>query len=74
MKAFASEIYAAVQSGRLAQPFDAAMVRRACPGWAEGTYHTFIGKHAVGNPDSNTALFVRVSRGQYRLNAPLAKA
>ena len=38
MKTFASQIYAAVHSGRLTQPFNAAMVRKACPGWAERTY------------------------------------
>ena len=74
MKAFGSEIYVAVRSGQLGQPFNAAMVRKACPGWAERTYHTFLGKHAVGNPDSNTALFVRVSRGFYRLNQGRSKA
>jgi hypothetical protein len=67
MKTFASQIYAAVQQGRLSEPFNAAMVKRSCPGWAERTYHTFLSKHAVGNPDGNTALFVRVGRGFYRL-------
>jgi hypothetical protein len=38
MKTFASQIYAAVHTGRLTQPFNAAMVRKACPGWAERTY------------------------------------
>lgn len=66
MKEFASEIYAAVRSGKLAQPFNAAMVKRACPRWAEGTYHTFLGKHSVGNGHT-TELFVRVGRGEYRL-------
>ena len=67
MKEFASDIYAAVRSGKLAQPFNAAMVKRACPGWAEGTYHTFLGKHSVGNGHT-TELFVRIDRGKYRLN------
>ena len=71
MKEFGSEIYAAVRSGKLAQPFNAAMVKRACPGWAEGTYHTFLGKHAVGN-NQTTELFVRVGRGEYRLNRKVA--
>jgi hypothetical protein len=67
MKEFGSEIYAAVHSGKLAEPFNAAMVKRACPGWAERTYRTFLGKHAVGNGQT-TELFVRVGRGLYRLN------
>lgn len=66
MKEFASAIYAAVRSGKLAEPFNAAMAKKACPGWAEGTYHTFFGKHSVGN-GSTTELFVRVERGYYRL-------
>jgi hypothetical protein len=67
MKQFASEIYAAVQAKRLREPFDADAVSRACPGWAERTYHVFLAKHAVGNPGKNTELFVRVSPGVYRL-------
>lgn len=69
MKQFGSEIYAAVKSGKLIQPFDAAMVKKACPGWANRTYHTFLGKHTVGNGNT-TELFVRVGRGLYRLKNP----
>jgi hypothetical protein len=39
----------AVRSGKLAEPFNAAMVKRVCPGWAERTYRVFLSKHAVGN-------------------------
>ncbi len=67
MKEFGSEIYAAVHCGKLAEPFNAAMVKRACPGWAERTYHTFLGKHVVGNGQT-TELFVRAGRGLYCLN------
>jgi hypothetical protein len=66
MKKFATQIYNAVKAGRLAEPFNAAMVKRACPGWAEKTYTVFLSKHAVGN-GSTTELFVRVSPGLYRL-------
>jgi hypothetical protein len=66
MGRFGSEIYAAVRSGNLAQPFTAAMVKRACPGWADRTYHTFLSKHAEGN-GYTTQLFIRVARGSYRL-------
>jgi len=68
MKEFAAAIYSAVQAGRLKEPFNAAMVKSACPGWAEKTYHTFLGKHAEGNGNT-TELFVCVSRGRYRLRA-----
>lgn len=67
MKELASQIFRAVGLGRLLQPFNAEMVKRACPGWANRTYHTFLGKHAVGN-GSTTELFVGVGRGLYRLN------
>lgn len=67
MKAFATDVYDAVKAGRLLQPFDAAMAKMACPGWADKTYHTFFGKHSVGN-GKETELFVRLRRGFYRLN------
>ena len=66
MKKFASEIYAAVHSGKLTEPFNAAMVKRACPGWADRTYHVFLGKHAVGN-GTTTELFKRVAPGFFKL-------
>jgi hypothetical protein len=66
MKHFFSEIYAAVKSGKLKQPFNAAMLKQACPGRAAKSYSVFIGKHAVGN-GKITELFVRVGRGLYRM-------
>jgi hypothetical protein len=71
MKKFGSEIVEAARSGKLAQPFGSAMVKQACPGWADGTYHTFLGKHVVGN-GLTTELFIREARGKYRLNSKLA--
>jgi hypothetical protein len=68
MKQFACEVYTAVKSGKLSQPFSAATAKKACPGWANRTYHNFFGKHTIGN-GSTTELFVRVSRGLYRLNS-----
>jgi len=69
MRDFASQIYAAINAGGLSQPFNAAMVRKACPGWGERTYKSFLPKHAVGN-GKNTELFVRVGRGLYRVSNP----
>jgi hypothetical protein len=66
MKVFGSQIYDAVRSGRLTQPFTAAMVKCACPGWADRTYHTFLAKHAKGNSHT-TELFIRVAPGSYKL-------
>jgi len=67
MKDLASQIYAAVRSGKMAEPFTPDMVRRSCPGWRDHTYGVFLPKHRVGNPGRNTELFVRVGPGLYRL-------
>jgi hypothetical protein len=67
MKAFAAEVYAAVRSGKLAQPFSAKSVKLACPGWAEGTYRNFFNKHRVGNPSGTTELFVRRSSNRFEI-------
>lgn len=64
MKEFATEIYTRVRTGKLVEPFDAATVKRACPGWADRTYHVFLPKHVVGNGNT-TELFIRVGRGLY---------
>ena len=40
MKRFGSEIHAAVKSGKLIQPFNAAMVKQACPGSGAGAGKT----------------------------------
>ncbi|MGD0519648.1 MAG: hypothetical protein ABSA48_00195 [Terracidiphilus sp.] len=69
MKKFASDVFIAARTGRLTEPFDAVMVKKACPGWAEHTYHTFLGKHALGS-GATTEHFVRVDLGQYRLLRP----
>lgn len=66
MREFATQIYAAVRNRRLKEPFGPEDVRRACPGWAQRTYTTFLSKHAVGNPSKTSELFQRVAPGQYR--------
>ena len=66
MKGLASQIYAAVKSGRLKEPFNAAAVKRACPGRSENTFRNFLSKHAIGNGET-TELFERVARGLYRI-------
>jgi hypothetical protein len=54
----------AVRSGKLPTVFGAADVNAALSiHWAE----SFLAKHRVGNPGSETSLFVQVSRGRYRL-------
>lgn len=61
-------IRAAVEAGVLQEPFVAADVKRACPGFAERTSHVFLPKHRVGNPGGETEVFIRVGKGLYRLN------
>jgi hypothetical protein len=67
MKDLGQQICAAVKSGSLVEPFDAIMVRAACPGWTDSAYHIFLSDHAVGvgNP---TELVERISFGLYRLH------
>jgi hypothetical protein len=62
MRQLATETQATVRSGKLIEPFDGAMLKVACPGWAERTYFTSLAKYAVGN-SYTTELFVRVGRG-----------
>lgn len=63
-------IVAAVRYGRLVEPFGQAEFQRACPGFADGTYRTFLHKHCRGNPSHATELFERVSPGRFRLIRP----
>ena len=64
---FINEIRRAVRGGKLRKRFRSADVRTACPGWGERTYSNFLPKHRVGNPGSNTELFVQHEDGSYSL-------
>lgn len=66
-----SATVAAVRAGRLTEPFSQRDFRRACPGFAEGTYRVFLNKHRRGNPGGNSELFERVSPGRFRLLRPI---
>ena len=66
MKGLGLQIYAAVETGRLPEPFNRFMLRAACPGWAENTYRQFLAKHEIGNCQGNPQLFRRLDRGWYR--------
>jgi hypothetical protein len=54
----------AVAAGRIPKQFRPADVNAALKIPFAGT---FLPKHRVGNPGNNTALFVQISRGLYRL-------
>jgi hypothetical protein len=59
-------IRAAVRRGTLSRAFTPADVNKVLKiDWAG----TFLPKHRVANPGGYTELFVRVSRGVYRLRA-----
>lgn len=66
VKDFGKQICEAVELGTLVEPFNAAMIRAACPGWADRTYHIFLSEHVAGNGCAGE-LFERVSFGLYRL-------
>jgi hypothetical protein len=54
----------AVAAGRISKQFRPVDVNTALGiDWAG----TFLPKHCVGNPGNNTELFVKISRGLYRL-------
>ena len=54
MEEFGAQIYVAVIRQTQRKPFNAAMAKKACPGWPEKTYHAFFSQHAIGNPEDNT--------------------
>ena len=67
MSKFVSDIRDARRDGRLPQRFYHNDVEKACPGWAEKTYHVFLPKHRRNNPGGYTAYFERYSDGSYGL-------
>jgi hypothetical protein len=64
---FASEVYAAVRCGKLAQPFSVEAAKHACPGYTEGAYRNFFKRHCVGNPSGMAALFVRRAWNRFEI-------
>jgi hypothetical protein len=66
-RAFAAEVYEAVHSRELAQPFSAEAVKRCCPGYMEGTYRNFFKKHCVGNPSRMVELFARRCANRFEI-------
>ena len=57
----------AVKTGKLHEPFRAADVKKACPGFRDGTYSGTLSGNRKGNPGGNPVYFVRVAPGRYRL-------
>lgn len=67
VKTVASEVYAAVRSGKLAQPFSAETVNRASPGHTDGTYRNFLKRYCVGNPGGMAELFVHSGLNRFEI-------
>ncbi|MEQ1870993.1 MAG: hypothetical protein ABL961_13325 [Vicinamibacterales bacterium] len=65
----------AVSDGRLEEPFGQAGFRRACPGFADGTYRAFLWKHSGAGgietgASGETLLLERTSPGKFKLVRP----
>lgn len=54
-------IIRAYKIGILKEPITNKTFREACPGWKNGTYSSFLGKHAKGNSYGISELFIDVS-------------
>lgn len=72
MKLSGKQVYEAVHhavrtAGSLKEPFTPLDVRRVCPGWAYPRYFAFLADHCNDNQSVDSALFIRVGRGLYRL-------
>jgi hypothetical protein len=70
-KCYSSIVRHVIKTKKLKEPFNARMWRDADGSLAESTYHTFLAKHAKGNPGKNTELLQRVSSGSYILIRPI---
>lgn len=69
MTTLTREIYAAVEAGKLREPFNARMARHACrfdTPRAYRTFNSFMANHCVGNPRGEAEYFIRTSRGWYK--------
>ena len=61
------QIREAVKSGKLKEPFNPEDVKKACPGWADQTYKSFLPKHVSGPYRGYTQLFEKIGKNLYRL-------
>ena len=60
----------AVRSGTLHEPFSNRDFESTVPGFAKGTYSTFLAKHVRHNPGGQSELFDRIARGRFRCLRP----
>lgn len=57
----------AVSAKKLNEPFSVDDVNRNCNNLLSKSA-AFLGKHSKGNPGKYSELFIRVSKGKYKLN------
>ena len=69
MSRFVADICRARSLGKLPERFRAADVKKACPGWDNGTYTNFLPKHRIGNPGGYPPYFKQHADGSYSLLA-----
>ncbi len=60
-------IIAAVEKGKLKEPFNAEDVKGVCPGFAGETYKNTLVHHRKGNPIKQPEYFERNDSGKYTL-------
>jgi hypothetical protein len=63
-------IIRAVKRGDLKEPFNGKMFKKACPGFADRTYKTFLPKHRKSNTTETRQLFIRIAPGFYKVIRP----
>ena len=67
MDRYLIDIQAARREGHLPRRFKLNELRKACPGWPDPAYRTFLPIHRVGNSDRNWPYFRRNRDGSYCL-------
>jgi hypothetical protein len=67
-------IVEAVERGRLKEPFTEDDLRKACPGFGDGTYYAYLYKHRANNPGGHEEFFRRVSPRTFKLVRPVKRS
>jgi len=64
-KVYKAIIKKAIKDGRLIEPFTKPDFQMCYPGLGDGTYNTFLHKHAKEKPGGSSELFERVGADQF---------
>lgn len=68
MSKVVKSIKEAIKLGKLNEPFTITDFKKACPGFAEATYSSFLSKHCIRNPGGYSIYFIKVKPGLYKLS------